>query len=254
MRAINTIEPEAEAPVSSAYQKPEPAPAQLSLRAVTILEVVSVLFTVLLTSWVVVPLRLNNRPLEVIPALLALGLMLNSHRLRRETPGMLGFTASHFGAALKLLLIPMLVATAIILLAGYRLASLHFDARFWLSFTGRSVWGLLQQYILQAFIYRRVKFVLLSEGLSGMAQVARVRLAILIAASLFALVHAPNVPLMALTLIAGLLWTWVYERAPNLFALGLSHGLLSASAAASLPEWMIQGMVVGLRHLAYQAF
>lgn len=252
MRAINTIEPEAEAPVSSASQKP--APAQLSLRAVTILEVVSVLFTVLLTSWVVVPLRLNNRPLEVIPALLALGLMLNSHRLRRETPGMLGFSANHFGPALKLLLIPMLVATAIILFAGYRLASLHFDSRFWLSFTGRSVWGLLQQYILQAFIYRRVKFVLLTEGLTETERAARVRLSILLGASLFALVHAPNVPLMVLTLIAGLLWTWVYERAPNLFALGLSHGLLSAIAAASLPEWMIQGMVVGLRHLAYQAF
>lgn len=229
----------------------QPEPAQLSLRAVTLLEVASVVFTVLITAWVIMPLRLGNWWLESLPGLLALLLMFNSHRLRGETPRQLGFTPEHFGRACRLLIGPMIVALAIVLLIGRALGSLHFTAHFPASFAGRSAWGLLQQYLLQAFIFRRLRSALAGESESE--TLSAPRQAIVVTALLFALVHTPNLPLMLLTFASGLLWTWVYSRAPNLLALALSHGLLSAVTAMSLPDWMLKGMIVGLRHLVYQA-
>ncbi|HZS07109.1 MAG TPA: CPBP family intramembrane glutamic endopeptidase [Blastocatellia bacterium] len=250
MRVLKEIQPVEE----QAARISAPQPAQLSLRAVTALEVVSVVMTVLITAWVIMPLRLGSRWLESLPGLLALMMMINSHRVRGETPRELGFTARHFGRAVGLLIGPMITVVMIALALGYSLRSLHFTSHFLVSFAGRSVWGLLQQYVLQAFIYRRLKSVLVAESASETGRVTRTRLAIVIAALLFALVHAPNLPLMALTLVSALLWTWVYDRAPNLLALGLSHGLLSAVTAASLPDWVIKGMTIGVRHLVYQAF
>jgi len=46
----------------------------------------------------------------------------------------------------------------------------------------------------------------------------------------------------------------VYERAPNLFALGLSHGLMSDLAMSSLPPWLLHSMSVGYKHFIYQKF
>jgi membrane protease YdiL (CAAX protease family) len=229
-----------------------PEPAQLSLRVVTLLEVASVVFTVLITAWVITPLRLGNWWLESLPGLFALLLMFNSHRLRGETPRQLGFTLEHFGRACRLLIGPMLAALVLVLLIGRALGSLHFTVHLPASFAGRSAWGLVQQYALQAFIFRRLRSALANE--SEVETQPSWRLPVIITALIFALVHAPNLPLMLLTFASALLWTWVYSRAPNLLALALSHGLLSAVAAVSLPDWMLRGMIVGLRHLVYQAF
>lgn len=222
-----------------------PATAHLSLRTVTVLEVASVISSVLLIAWGLNPLQLQQRWIEVVPGGLALLLMIYSHRLRGESPSELGFTVNYFGRAMRLLLLPMLITTAILLGIGYFAASLNFGQRFWLSLVALPPWGLTQQYILQGFIYRRLHLIL------GETKSATV---IFLAAFLFALVHAPNVPLMLLTLIGGLVWTWVYTRAPNLFALGLSHAMMSAIAMSSLPAWFLQSMSIGYKHLIYQRF
>ncbi|MFN7926675.1 MAG: CPBP family glutamic-type intramembrane protease [Blastocatellia bacterium] len=220
-------------------------PAQFSLRTVTLLEIASVISSVLLIAWVFNPLQLPQRWPEIIPAVLALLLMIYSHRLHGETLSMLGFTTQHFGRAAKLLLLPMLITSALLVGIGYVAGSLNFGPRFWLSLTVLPLWGLTQQYILQGFIYRRLQFVLGET---------KTTLAIALAALLFALVHAPNFPLMLLTLLGGLIWTWVYTRAPNLLALGLSHAIMSALAMSSLPAWFLQSMSIGYKHLIFQRF
>ena len=83
--------------------------AHLSLRTVTALEVASVVTSVLITVWLIVPLQPFNRWLVPLPALLALALMIYSHWLRAESLSDLGFTTRHFGRALLLLTIPMLL-------------------------------------------------------------------------------------------------------------------------------------------------
>jgi membrane protease YdiL (CAAX protease family) len=219
--------------------------AQISLRAVTALEILSVVSSVLLTAWVLNPLQLKPRWLEAMPGFCALLLMLYSHWWRAETPQSLGFTTQHFGRASTLLLGPMLLVGALLVSIGGWAGSLNFGPRFWLSLVVLPLWGLTQQYILQGFIYRRLKLICGAQTKA---------LPIFLAAALFAFVHAPNWPLLLLTLMGGLVWTWVYERAPNLFALGLSHALMSALAMASLPPWFLQSMSIGYKHLIYQRF
>jgi membrane protease YdiL (CAAX protease family) len=92
------------------------------------------------------------------------------------------------------------------------------------------------------FIYRRLRQSLHSHQ------------TIIITAGLFALVHAPNYPLMVLTFLGGLIWTFVYERAPNLFAPAISHLLLSATVLVAVPEGILPSMTVGYRYLLYHHF
>jgi membrane protease YdiL (CAAX protease family) len=252
MRVLKESQPgEKTAETIAAVTEAPAAQATLSLRTVTILEIASVLATVLITAWAVVPLRIGNRWLESLPAFLGLALTFSSHWLRKETLTELGFTHRHFGRALLLLIAPTVVVTAVLLTIGWLSGSLRLTWYSPVSALGRSLWGMFQQYLLQAFIYRRVKFIALDGVSSPSDQVRRTRLAIVVTAVIFALVHAPNLPLMGLTLLSALIWTWVYERAPNLFALSLSHGLMSTLTSATLPEWALKGMIVGLRYFVY---
>lgn len=232
----------------------ETASAKLSLRAVAVLEVLSVASSIFITAWVIAPLQLSQRWIEAVPGLLALLLMINSHRWHGETLRILGFTTQHFFRAIKLLVLPMVITTVALLGTGYFFGSLNFKGRFWSALIFLPFWGLTQQYILQAFIYRRLKLALVDPLDSENKQRQKTQITIMLAAGLFAFVHLPNVPLMILTLIGGLVWTWVYERAPNLFALGLSHGLMSDIAMSSLPGWLLQSMSIGYKHFIYQKF
>ena len=223
------------------------APARLSLRTINVLEIVSVTISVLITTWAIAPLHLHAT-LALVPALLALILMIHSHRVRSETLGDLGFGTSHFGKALRLLLVPMLIGTVRLILVGYWSGSLQMKPRFREAVVILPGWGLLQQYILQGFVYRRLRFIFVEESSH---EPMRPRLAILLTAFLFALVHAPNLSLMVLALVGGLIWTWTYQRAPNLFALALSHAFMSAIILLSLPT---HSMRVGYDYFINQGF
>src|SRR5262249_46453071 len=91
----------------------EPDVAQPSLHAVTGLEIVSGISTCLLTTWALIPLQPRHQWLVAIPGLLAIGMMINSHRVRGESPSELGFTLQHFIRGLRLVLVPTLVASAV---------------------------------------------------------------------------------------------------------------------------------------------
>jgi membrane protease YdiL (CAAX protease family) len=45
-------------------------------------------------------------------------------------------------------------------------------------------------------------------------------------AALFSLTHLPNLPLMSFALVAGMSWSWLFRKAPNIVLLGLSHATL----------------------------
>jgi uncharacterized protein len=178
--------------------------------------------------------------------LLAIALMIHSHRVCGELPAELGFTTRHFGRAVTLLLAPTLLACATFGLIGYLNQSFHRTTHFQVNLLVVPVWALIQQYVLQAFMYRRLRHVLGAETPASRA--------VLAAAAIFALVHAPNLTLMGLTFLGALAWSWVYERAPNLFALALSHAAISLMLMTSLPPWLLQSMSVGYKHFLYQKF
>jgi Type II CAAX prenyl endopeptidase Rce1-like len=229
----------------------------ISLRAVTALEVASVVFSVLITVWGIIPMHPPQPWMAAIPGSLAVALMINSHRVRGETLRELGFTTKHFIRALQLLVLPTLLACLSFAAIGYLTSSFHRSSHFWSTLLILPLWGTMQQYILQGFIYRRVRSLMVDEGSqAGRLDKRRrgVYLAIILTAAMFALVHLPNPTLTGLTFVAGLIWTWVYERAPNLFAIGLSHAMMSQILMISLPPWVLESMSVGYKYFLYQKF
>ncbi len=230
----------------------EEGKGEVSMRTVAAHEVGSVISSVFLTLWLIIPLQPPFKWMWGIPGVLALALIVNSHRVRGESLRQLGLSMDDFGRALKLLVLPTLIAIILFVSIGLMTETYQHRQDFSLTLILLPIWGLVQQLILQGFIYRRVRYLLVGDGESGNR--SRVNLAIVLTALLFSLAHAPNPALMVLTLAGGLIWSWVYERAPNLPALALSHGLMSGLVITSLPPWILHSMSVGYKHFLYQKF
>jgi membrane protease YdiL (CAAX protease family) len=213
----------------------------LSWQAINLAEVISVALSILLVEWALAPFVISSWLLGG-PPLLAFALMLYSHRCRGETAQTLGFSGRYFDRAVLLLAGPTLLAIAALMFVSFVTHSLHLPDRFWARFTLLPAWALLQQYTMLGFTYRRLR------------QFLSANQAIIVTAGLFALVHAPNYPLMILTFLGGVIWSFVYERAPNLFASAISHLLLSATVLVTVPESILPSMTVGYRYLLYHNF
>jgi membrane protease YdiL (CAAX protease family) len=241
----------------SPLKRPAPAgetSALISMRAIGAIEIASVFVSVMIISWVITPLQPWRRWVATLPALLALALMINSQRVRGESLREVGLGFEHFFPALRLLAPPTLFACAGFAVIGYLIGSFHRTSHSLMTVVGTPMWALFQQYASQAFIYRRVRFLLLDDSLTPEGRRRRTRIAILLNAAIFAIVHAPNPSLMILTFAGGLMWSWVYERAPNLPAIALSHAAISLTLMTSLPPWLLPSMRVGYRYFFYQRF
>ncbi len=101
-------------------------------------------------------------------------------------------------------------------------------------------WGLVQQTILQGFVHRRFK-----DALSTPRQVD------LATACFFALCHLPNIRLMAGTFVGGWVWSAIYRRNPNLFAVALAHALGSAALNIAFGPELMRNMRVGFGYFSY---
>jgi membrane protease YdiL (CAAX protease family) len=204
-------------------------------------EIVSVVSSVLLAEWVVFSVGGGSQLLLLVPVAFAFVLILASHRLRGESAREVGWRLDNFLEAVRLLAL-LLTAPALLLLAFGWLNSTLNPVRWGggLSILGMPtlgvLWGLLQQYALQGFINRRAQ-ILWGRGWVSVFVVALV----------FGGLHLPN-PLLALaTFAGGLVWAYVYQRTPNLLALGLSHGLMTWVLISSLPPASLYNLRVGFK-------
>ena len=200
-------------------------------------EIVSVVTSCLIAEWVVLGFAGRNKLLIAVPVLLALGLMAFSHRERGESFHDIGFRADNFFASCRLLLLPTAAAVLVIVATGWfmnhQILTGHFRARFLLL----PLWALFQQYVLNGFMNRRAQLVF-GKGLKSVAIVALV----------FALLHLPNPPLVVLTLLGGVIWAAAYQRQPNLFALALSHTLVSLTLALTISPDLLNSLRVGFKY------
>lgn len=175
--------------------------------------------TLLLAATYVVAENLSLPKRWILPAItLAMaGFALHVSRRGNETLADLGFTRSQLRrASLETALFTIAAAAGILTYAALT------GSRPWLSSMALllpiyPLYGLAQQAIFQGIIHRRLLLLL-----------GKPWLCILLTSLAFALVHLGNSTLVALTFVAGFFWSWIYARHPNLWPLGISHGILAA--------------------------
>ncbi len=218
----------------------------LQMRMLAAWEIISIASSALIAEWSVFSLAGGSKWIAAVPVSLALLFVFLSHRARHETARELGLRVDNFLKAARLLALPMLVATVVCIGAGWWLSgTVNFNlARnssagrpFWWMVSAGVAWGFLQQYVLQAFINRRAQLIW-GRGVWST----------LVVGGLFAALHLPNPWLTLATFAGGMVWASVYQRAPNLFALALSHGLMTWVLISTLPAAALNGLRVGFKY------
>lgn len=204
-------------------------------------EIVSIVVSTLIAEWVVLALAGDKSPLMIPPVALAFAFMIHSQITRRESARELGLSFSNFLPAMKLLLAPMLIFTSLLMFVAW----IAGGANFFRWSGGQSIlgmpalgllWGFIQQFALQSFINRRAQIVW-GKGAKS----------VLLVAAVFALLHFPNPALTLATFVGGLVWAWVFQREPNLWALALSHSLMTWVLVSTVPASLLNGLRVGYK-------
>jgi len=141
-------------------------------------------------------------------------------RLRRDR-GMLrhwGLRADNLWPAAREAAAVTLPLAALMIAFGLARGYLPPAPGFWAILALYPAWGLAQNFLLNAMLARNLRSMLPE------------RFAIALATVLFSLSHAPDLEIMALTLLVAPLWLVLYRRHPNLWVLGVAHGLLGTLA------------------------
>jgi CAAX prenyl protease-like protein len=160
--------------------------------------------------------------------------------VRRPTRDELGLGWRGFIASLWIL--PAAIAlSALSMFVAAKLGTLHalYKADF-AHVSGYVLWTIYQQFLLQDFVMDRLLRLLPSENS-----------AVTIAGILFAAAHLPNLTLTAATLIWGIVSCALFRRYRNLWALGLTQGLLGLCFAVCVPDSLHHHLRVGLGYLHY---
>jgi len=103
-------------------------------------------------------------------------------------------------------------------------------------------WSVIQQMGLQSFLLLRARAV---AGPAG---------GVVLAASVFALLHSPNWPLVAASFVGGWIWCRSFLRHPNIPAVALSHFVLSLALVTFVKDPWLNGLHVGPRRHRYDAY
>jgi len=106
--------------------------------------------------------------------------------------------------------------------------------------SGYVLWTIYQQLLLQDYFMDRLLRLLSNESA-----------AVILAGVLFAAAHLPNLVLTAATLVWGIASCAAFRRYRNLWALGLTQGLLGLCFAVCVPDALHHHLRVGLGYLRY---
>jgi hypothetical protein len=143
-------------------------------------------------------------------------------RMRRER-GLLCewgiWNPAQFGLAVRLAGLALLIGVALLLtwrlVAGWE----HLPADSWSVFLLYPVWSFIQEFVVQALLVNNFRQLGMKSGA-----------AIFLGGCLFSLAHFPDFDLMALTLVPGFVWTWIFLRSRNLVPIALCHAWLGTLA------------------------
>ena len=207
-----------------------PDPGARASRAAS--EVACLVLLVETIMWIA-PLIRDERAARLGLTFVIVVLLVTCYVRDKVTARELGLRLDNFLSVLRRLAVPLGAFVLLAIAIGYGAGTLRFGTRFYSMLLTVPLWALVQQYMLLAFVNRRLRV------LSGERQSA------VMTALLFALLHFPNPILMVVCAAGGYIWAHAYERNPNLFANALTHTLASAVLANSLPGLLLKNMVVG---------
>jgi len=140
-------------------------------------------------------------------------------RRRGDSWHALGFRADNLRAAVVPIGVTTLVAAAGLVAVALRQGRAAWGPEVLLLLGLYPTWALAQQLAFQGVLHRRLMLFLRPPALQ-----------VLITATAFSSVHYGSFVLMTLTFTAGLLWSLLYRRWPNLWLLAGSHTVLAALA------------------------
>jgi membrane protease YdiL (CAAX protease family) len=135
----------------------------------------------------------------------------------RRDPSILrtwGFRLDTFWPAFQATTAFSLPFAGVMALVGGSRGTLSFPPHAWILVALYPIWGVVQQFLVQALLVRNLEGSLPRYGL------------FLVGSCLFAIVHVPEIPLMLTTFGLGLVYIPIYLRYRNLWPLGLYHGWL----------------------------
>ena len=156
-------------------------------------------------------------------------------RLRRD-PGALrrwGLRADTLGPAARETAAVTAPLAGAMVAYGFACGHLPPPPGFWAILALYPAWGLAQNFLLNAMLARNLRTVLPEPA------------AVALATLLFSLSHAPDVEIMALTLLVAPLWLLLYRRNPNLWVLGVAHGVLGTLAFFAVLGRDVVGTLLG---------
>jgi hypothetical protein len=152
--------------------------------------------------------------------------------LDRRNSAQWGVTGRNFVRAVKLLAAPTAVMVAAPIIAAL-LVGTDFGPGRAMQSLGYPAYALAQLVVFQSFLVTRLRRISTSTAAVVIA-----------AAGTFALAHWPNGLLMAGCFAGGIVWTLVFLRRPNVYALAISMGLAAAAFANALPR---EGLTKNMR-------
>lgn len=168
--------------------------------------------------WLIYPLyHLWIKILVAIPILVFLFL---SNFVKKTRVQDLGFRWDNWYDSAKILLIFTTVTIPVLygIWNGFFPINHHFyaDPNFWKRLMIYPFWALFQEYIVLAFFFRRYREIFFPHT----------RIAILLSASTFSLIHIPTPPLLIFCFVSGIIWAGTYHKYPNLYTIAISHAIL----------------------------
>lgn len=131
----------------------------------------------------------------------------------------------------------------LILLAAWRWNTLRLPAEspsVYLGILLYVIWALIQQFLVQSFIFTRLEHLLRSG-----------RRAVVAAAVLFASAHIPNPVLVPVTLAGGLILSELFRRYRTIYLLAVAQAFVALTLSISVPQTVLHDMRVGVGYVCY---
>src|SRR5438445_6875690 len=164
-------------------------------------------------------------------------LLVATHVWHRDTMRSLGLEFHRFLPALKqtaLAAIPFILALVLIGTLNGQIWLVPLKARSFTPSVRYILWATFQQYGLQGYFHNRLMHVLSKPFWSS-----------LVNALVFMSFHFPNPILMIFTLLGGFVFSLIYAKNRDIFALVIVHGLLALLLPNCFPKEILHNMRVG---------